>query len=264
MVTTTPSDAGPEGGRQVVFEPHNAPSLGLAEAYHVANRWLAHAGTPARSIEEPVDGVVELLGPGFHARVRIGATPLPQGAVLAVLRTAGPTTQQRLLLFSVTGYTTGALVFADTQGVALFDISGDGDVVPCNTHARALMPAEPLAPAFAAPVEPEVADEPEPDPEETADEEPVVWRDCHRCGATHHPRANFCASCGADLHTRLTMLGSDQGSARPSPSKLDSRGHSAATSLSSQQPVPPPRPGAPTLRCRTCGSHDIDLIYPHH
>lgn len=239
--------------------------LGLSEAYHVANRWLTYVGDTPRAIEEPVDGVVELIGSGFHARIRIDAVPLQQGAVLALLRAVADTEEPRLMLWSVSGFTNGAVAFADTQGVSLFSITADGDVVARNSHGRLLMPAEPLEPAFASPIvtEPEAVLAPEPAEEHEDDEgAPIVWRDCPRCGATHHPRANFCASCGADLHARLQVLGAAGGAAIPQPSKLEDRGQ-ARPSRSSSEPVPQPRPDAPSLRCRTCGSHDIELIHPH-
>ncbi len=247
----------------MVSEQPSVPRLGLSEAYHVANRWLTHAGAVPRAIEEPVDGVVELIGQGFHARIRIDAAPLTQGAVLALLRAVADTSRVRLMLFSATGYTTGALVFADTQGVALFDLTADGDVAARNTHARALEPPERLEPAFAGPAEPVTQPEaPEtPPPESDPGTQRVEWKDCPRCGATHHPRANFCASCGADLHARLSVIAPEGGAGIPSPSKLESRGSSIHPALPGK-PVPAPRPDAASLRCRTCGSHDIELIHP--
>lgn len=245
----------------MVVSEYSAPRLGLSEAYHVVNRWLTHVGAVPRAIDEPVDGVVELTGSGFHARIRIHDTALPQGAVLGLLRVVGDRVDIKLMLWSVTDFTTGATVFADTQGVALFHIAGDGDVVPRNSHARVIMPAEPLEPAFAKPIVVEPPPPPVEEPEVDKDESgKVAWRDCPRCGATHHPRSNFCASCGADLHTRLTVVGPQTG-ALPAPSKLDSRG--GLHGRYGGDPVPRARPDGPTLRCRTCGSHDIELIHPH-
>ena len=95
--------------------------------------------------------------------------PLPQGAVLALLRAVGDSVSLRLMLWSVSNFTNGATVFADTQGVALFQVAADGDVVPRNSNGRALMPAVPLEPAFATPL----VVEPEPVPETEDDEEKV-------------------------------------------------------------------------------------------
>ena len=239
----------------------NTRRLGLSEAYHVANRWLTHAGATPRAIEEPVDGVVELIGQGFHARIRIDSVPLRQGSVLGLIRAVENAAAVRLMLFSVTGYTTGALVFADAQGVALFHLTTDGDVQVENAHARVLWPDEPLEPAFA----PSVIAEPDPvsviDSATGAETERVAWRDCPRCGATHHPRSNFCASCGSDLHTRLATLGPGGAPTVPSPSKLDTRGGGFSRETPRQgQPVPTRHEHGPSLRCRTCGSGDIELI----
>ncbi|MFQ5553951.1 MAG: hypothetical protein ACE5GC_01110 [Acidimicrobiia bacterium] len=243
-------------------EQHNAPQLGLTEAYHVANRWLTHAGATPRAIEEPVDGIVELIGQGFHARIRIDTSPLGQGAVLAVIRAVEDTTSVRLVLFSVTGFTNGALVFADTQGVALFDLTAEGDVVPRNTHARTLLPGDPLEPAFAMPPAPVLdLDSAVVEEHDEHAQEGVSWKDCPRCGATHHHRSNFCASCGADLHVRLSVLGLDPGTNIPPPGKLESRGQAVAQTAKGQ-PVPRQEGARPTLRCRTCGSPDIELINP--
>lgn len=254
-----------EGRAPVVSEPDKSHRLGLSEAYHVANRWLTHVGLPPRAIEEPVDGVVELTGNGFHARIRIDAVPLPQGAVLALLRAVADSVESRLILWSVSDFTNGAAVFADTQGVALFNVTSTGDVRACNSHARLLMPAEALEPAFPGAVEVAAEAEPEPDPDEEIERDEsgaIVWRDCPRCGATHHPRANFCAACGADLHARLKVIGPPGAAGVPAPSKLEDRGQTRS-SPSSGDPVPQPRADSASLRCRTCGSHDIELIHPH-
>lgn len=241
----------------------SARRLGLSEAYHVANRWLTHAGATPRAIKEPVDGIVELIGQGFHARVRIDSMPLGQGAVLGLIRAVENAATIRLMLFSVTGFTTGALVFADAQGVALFRLTVDGDVTVENAHARVLGPEDPLEPAFA----PSATAEPEPesviDPDTSEEAERVIWRDCPRCGATHHPRSNFCASCGSDLHTRLATLGSGGVPAIPSPSNFDTRGGRLSRDTPLQgQLVPLRHDHGPSLRCRTCGSNDIELLEP--
>lgn len=229
----------------------------------MTNRWLTHAGHTPRAIEEPADGIVELIGATFHARIRIDASPLTQGAVLAHIRSVKDPSDVKLLLFSATGFTTGAMTFGDGQGIALFDLTEDGDVVPRNTHARVVMPAEELAPAFTVPLveDDSVADE-EDDEAALQTPETINWRDCPRCGATHHPRANFCGACGADLNSKIAVIGSSGGGLA---SKLDNRGASHPSSGAPQtsgQPVPAPRANGPTLRCRTCGSHDIELVEP--
>lgn len=237
-------------------ERQDASRLGLTEAYHVVNRWLAHVGTPPQSISEPVDGVVELGGRGYHARIRIDSSPVPQGAVLAMIRAVGDPDALRMILFSVSGFTNGALVFADAQAIAAFELTTNGDVVPRNSHAKNLNPEIPLEPAFAKPVfvEPEPDSEPGSEKDDEAPSTPVDWRDCPRCGATHHPRANFCASCGADLHTRITLIGDET----PAERMLGTKQHDQR----SGSPVPRHTHTGPSLRCRTCGSDDIELIRP--
>ena len=253
----------------MVLKPQTKPRLSLTEAYHATQRWLDHVGLRTVNIKEPADGVVELRSNTHIARIRINTGPVSQGAVLALLRSSqedGLTP----LLFSATGFSNGAIGFGASQNIGLFDLGDDGDILPINTVAKQLMPSEPLEPAFATPIEavesegpvsyfevPTIEDEAEVDDVlvDEAPAEPGMWRNCPRCGQTHHPSTRMCASCGMDLSSRGggQLLG-PTGQAAPA----------AQQQSQNRRPTPSSRPNhvGPSLQCKTCGSHDIELIYP--
>lgn len=226
------------------MQQYATPQLTLDQAYQAAFLWLDHIGQTPTSISEPADGVIELRSDELVGRLRWSRTPINQAAVLAMLRQSD--TSVKRVLFSVTGYTPGAVSLADTQGVALMSFDTTGRAHPDNAHGIA------LAPGDESPV-------PFPPQTETGPELPVVtappehmeydleeWLDCPQCGLTHHAKSNFCMSCGADLHI-----------APPPPEPPRRRKEDKMA-----QPVPSPESTAPRLRCRTCGSDDIELIRP--
>ncbi len=244
------------------LKPQTQPRLSLTEAYHATQRWLDHVGLRTVNIKEPADGVVELRSETHIARIRINTGPVSQGAVLALLRSAQDD-HLTPLLFSATGFSNGAVGFGASQNIGLFDLGEDGDVLPMNTVARSLMPDEDLEPAFSTPIEAVEAERPisyfevptlEEEEEEIAPVEEVhdgaEWRRCPSCGQTHHPSTKFCASCGMDL------------SARSAGQLLGPTGQPAVAPLRAPGPSNPPAASGPSLRCRTCGSHDIELVQP--
>jgi len=228
--------------------------LTLDQAYQAAYIWLDHIGAAPTSIAEPANGVVELRCEAVLARVRWSENPIGQAAVLALLRARHG--EDRLALFSVAGFTPGAVSLANTQVVALLRLDESGGVHAENPHAQHMMPEEAPPAPFASAARPAAAAgdhvmEPPapppglPTPGIEIEIDPDDWIDCPRCGLTHHHRSNFCMSCGANLHESPAL------STPPAPEGGDRT-----------RPVPPAPPGAPTLRCRTCGSDDIELIHP--
>ncbi|MDJ0959555.1 MAG: zinc ribbon domain-containing protein [Acidimicrobiia bacterium] len=229
-----------------------SPRLSLAEAYLVAQSFLGHIRAVPSRVEEPVDGVVELEGAGMMSRVKYQRNPIGQGAIIALLK-AADSADLDLAMFSVTGFSDSAISFAASRAIALFDLTADGDVVPVTTAARAMMIEDP----FVSPLDPAAYTYTEPDFEPSPDEgadffifepatkqpsaaPPTSWRECPRCGTKHHQSAQFCAACGTDLTKRSSaLLPADSPPAKP---------------------IPRAAPGAPTLRCKTCGSHDIELV----
>jgi len=240
-----------------------ARHLSLDEAYEAAFVWLDAFGELPSSITEPAANVIEMRGESVLARIRWSETPVAQGAVLALLRAADE--PARLILFSPSGFSAGARTLAESQGVALFRLDADGRAVAVNSFAELLQPDD-----VPAPFAPKTAADPAPPPTVTAPRRPAAGESpappmaallpppveepgdlrleprralgtdatperiaCPECGFSHGPTARFCTRCGADLRA----------SSNPAPST-------------------PPRAAAPTLRCRTCGSHDIELIYP--
>jgi hypothetical protein len=246
----------------MVLKPQTQPRLSLTEAYHATQRWLDHIGLRTVNIKEPADGVVELRSNTHVARIRINSGPVSQGAVLALLR-ASQDDGLTPLLFSATGFSNGAIGFGASQNIGLFDLDEEGDILPMNTVAKQLMPDEQLEPAFATPIEAVEAEAPVsyfevPSMEDEVDEVEAPedadtgsgWRTCPRCGQTHHPSTRMCASCGMDL------------TKRSGGQLLGPTGQPAVVPRHAPGPSNAPRPAGPTLQCRTCGSHDIELIQP--
>jgi len=206
--------------------------LTLDQAYQATFLWLDHAGDPPVDISEPAHGSVELHTENAFVRVRSSEGPVEQSSVLALLRAAEP--GKKLLLFSPSGFSPGALSIAETQGIGLFTLDSHGRAVPETTHARLASPTTEPDPPFS----PETAEEedmlwsytPPPRAAEHSGEEGEGidagtddWSDCPACGTTHYRNANFCKECGTRMRT-------DNATAKA------------------------------TMRCRTCGGHDIEVL----
>lgn len=208
--------------------------LTLDQAYQAAYLWLDHVGEPPIEISEPSHGAVELVTQTAFVRIRSSDGPVEQSSVLALLRAADR--GKRLMLFSPSGFSPGALSIAETQGIALFSLDKHGRTTPETTHARSIAPHTEPDPPFAPP--PEDSDDDDfrsytPLPT-TTDDGPLGqqdvegidaahtdWSDCPSCGTTHYRNAHFCKSCGTRLRT---ASGGEQAQ----------------------------------MRCRSCGSRDID------
>jgi hypothetical protein len=240
------------------MDRYRTPTVSLAEAYHVAQRWLTFLGAVPEKISEPADGIIELRSAGLVTRIKFDRAALAPSAILALLKATDGEPVRRLL-FSVTGFTDGAKSLGENRGFGLFDIDAIGDVHPHTTYARSLVPSEPFEPAFLHSPSPEDEVEEPRHPfgpvEDVADDH---WVDCPRCGVTQHHSVAICVSCGADVTARgglATPAGSGSTQATstptPAPSPLFAQQHVSA--------VPKAPLGAPRLRCRTCGSHDIEL-----
>lgn len=226
--------------------------LTLDQAYQAAYLWLDHAGDPPMTISESSHGAVELITERLFVRVRSSDGPVEQSSVLALLRAAEA--GKRLLIFSPSGFSAGAVSIAETQGIALFSLDSTGRANAETTHARAIAPATEPVPPF-APVEGHgnedgsrsgagtpfstTSDSAAEEIDDTIDVGTFDWTDCPSCGTTHHRNAKFCRECGTNLVTAVSSL-ADEGETR-------------VTSV-------PHEDGTAKLRCRTCGSHDIELI----
>ena len=208
----------------------NDSQLTLDQAYQATYLWLDHAGDPPVNISEPAHGSVELHTDKAFVRVRSSDGPVEQSSVLALLRAAEK--GKKLLLFSPSGFSPGALSIAETQGIALFTLNSHGRAIAETTHARTVSPDTEPDPPFA----PDAVDEEDtfwsytpPRAEEDTEEAPdgidagtEDWSDCPACGTTHYRNANFCKECGTKMLTA-------------------------------------PEAGTATMRCRTCGGHDIEV-----
>ncbi len=206
--------------------------LTLDQAYQATYLWLDHVGDPPVDISEPAHGSVELHTEKAFVRVRSSEGPVEQSSVLALLRAADST--KKLILFSPSGFSPGALSIAETQGIALFTLDSHGRAVPETTHARTVSPdTEPDPPFAPANVDEEDTfwsysppprfDEDSADESEGIDADTEDWSDCPACGTTHYRNANFCKECGTRMQT-------------------DEDGDQAQ------------------MRCRTCGGHDIEVL----
>ena len=236
------------------MDRYRTPTVSLAEAFHVAQRWLTFLGAVPEQVIEPADGIIELRSAGLVTRIKFDRAALAPSAILAMLKATDGEAVRRLL-FSATGFTDGAKSLGESRGFGLFDIDEVGDVHPHTTYARSLVPSEPLEPAFLN----------APRPGKDGPETPVnpfgpvdpndanEWVDCPRCGVSQHHSVEVCVSCGADVSTRDRVAASQVavgGGATSQP---------AAAPASAPGAAHGPPAGGPRLRCRTCGSHDIEL-----
>ncbi|MDJ0790962.1 MAG: zinc-ribbon domain-containing protein [Acidimicrobiia bacterium] len=243
------------------MQTHDDRQLSLDQAYQAAYLWLDHVGDPPLEISEPAHGAVELITETAFVRVRSSETPVEQSSVLALLRAAQ--TGKRLVIFSPSGFSPGAKSIAETQGIALYTLDTTGRAIPETTHARSLAPETEPDPPFAPTPGPGDDDywagfkASQPGPEAPSQGQGIQattgdWTDCPNCGATHYRNAKFCRECGTSLlgqqvmPTTDAMPGSSM-SGMPDPFAHDPLGpHHARESEK--------------LRCRTCGSHDIEHL----
>lgn len=243
------------------MDRYRTPTVSLAEAYHVAQRWLTFLGAVPEKIIEPADGIIELRSAGLVTRIKFDRAAIAPAAILAMLKATDGEPVRRLL-FSVTGFTDGAKSLGESRGFGLFDIDAIGDVHPHTTYARSLVPSEPLEPAFLHMPTPEADDITAPANPFGPVEETVAdqWIDCPRCGVTQHHSVEICVSCGADVTARGRVATSAASIPRPAvPQPAPSPMFAQQPPSPSASAVPQAPLGGPRLRCRTCGSHDIEL-----
>ncbi len=220
--------------------PRNA--LSLDQAYQAAFLWFDHKGESPHEITEPAHGSVQLVTETTFARVRWSENPVEQTSVLALLKAAP--SDKRLAIFSASGFTTGAISVAESQGIALYAFDAFGTAHAETTHARSLAPDDAPEPPFA----PIKVDDGQDDDfwtrsgsKNTEAAEPAIvhdmppleadlddWTDCPSCGTTHFRNARFCRSCGTHMESGA-------------PHARDA----TAAELG--------------LRCRTCGSTDVAI-----
>lgn len=228
------------------MQHYEHPHLTLDEAYQATYAWFTRHGEAPSATSEPVDGVVEMRSERFLARVRWSRSAINQAAVLALLRV--PADGLKRVVFSVTGFTPGAVSLAETQLVALFTFDGAGHANAENSLARLLVSDAPPEETH------ERMDAPEPEGPETA------WPECRGCGTPNRAEAHLCRRCGRPLTSEaagweastVTMAVDDPPQREPTPPQPpdDYTPPEQAT----------PQVGRTTLRCRTCGSDDIELL----
>lgn len=216
--------------------------LGMTEAYHTTQEWLAFIGEPTTRIEDPADGVLQLYTEHRMVRIRVGPDPAGQGAVIAMMRAAAENEHLDVAMFSPTGYNPSALEFAEIRGIALFALTPLGDVVGETVAARSLMPAAEFIPAFSeralATADP-LFDRHQPEPKDDLEITAIEWTSCPRCGVRQHPNLATCAACGASLDA----ADADESADAAVPTVHGARDSEILYSLT----------------CNTCGSHDIEV-----
>ena len=244
------------------MDRYRTPTVSLAEAYHVAQRWLTFLGAVPEQITEPADGIIELRSAGLVTRIKFDRTAVAPSAILEMLKATYGEPVRRLL-FSVTGFTDGAKSLGESRGFGLFDIDAIGDVHPHTTYARSLVPSEPLEPAFLhSPSQEEDVPSAPVNPFGPVDENAQEWVDCPRCGVTQHHSVEVCVSCGADVsaHGRMASATAGQMGVPAAPiTAVPQSPPRVGQAPPASTAVPKAPAGGPRLRCRTCGSHDIEL-----
>jgi hypothetical protein len=190
-------------------------TLTLDQSYQAAFLWFDHKGESPDDITEPAHGSVQLVTATTFARVRWSDKPVEQTSVLAFLLAAPD--DKRLVIFSASGFTAGAVSVAESQGIALYSFDATGIAHAKTTHARSFAPDEAQEPPFPPPEVEEEDDadfwaQPKPKQPEVTDSlqvadvpqidaNPDDWTDCPSCGTTHFKNARFCRSCGTHIET---------------------------------------------------------------
>ena len=193
-----------------------ANTLSLDQSYQAAFLWFEHKGESPDDISEPAHGSVQLVTDSTFARVRWSDKPVEQTSVLALLR-ASPA-DRRLVIFSASGFTAGAVSVAESQGISLYSFDATGIAHAKTTHARSLAPKDAQEPPFPPPAVEDDDDtfwsrkqpvETEEDVRVVTDEAPELdanpddWTDCPTCGTTQFKTARFCRSCGTHLESGI-------------------------------------------------------------
>lgn len=209
------------------MQRYTQPTLTLAEATEATRAWLKANGSDPRRVAEPVDGVVEVRSEKISTRLRWDRKPVSQAAILALLRHDDDYGAH--VIFSVSGFTAGAVSLADSQSIALYIFDEEGAAEPANDLGAALQPARGTPRPF-APTPPPGEGDPNARPT------PEDWTQCAACGVTHHGVLAACPSC---RHERDAAGPGDADGFRPG-----SAGNGTAS----------------LLRCRDCGSHNVELV----
>ncbi len=208
--------------------------LTLDQAYQATYLWLDHVGDPPLDISEPAHGSVELLTEKAFIRVRSSEGPVEQSSVLALLRAADP--GKKLLLFSPSGFSPGALSIAETQGIGLFTLDSHGRAVPETTHARAVAPETEPDPPFA----PEPVDEEDSfwsyTPPPRIEEEDAEEEDAEGIDGWRHRLVRLPPHVGQRTTETPTSARNAAQGCRLIPTKVSH------------------------MRCRTCGGHNIETV----
>lgn len=192
--------------------------LTLEQAYEAAYLWLFHIDQPPTEVVENPPEMVELYSEELISWVRATAE-VPQKAILAMLQLDD---ERKKAIFSVAGFSTGAVSISESHGVALFSLRADGSVQAETGHAIMMMPNQSPPAPFALPPEEEGTNTSKAWGTNKFDSN--VWIDCPECGTNQHASLDTCRVCG----TRLVPD-------RRSP-------------LSE-----------PVYTCQNCGSHDIEV-----
>jgi hypothetical protein len=190
--------------------------LTLEQAYEAAYLWLFHIDQPPTEVVENPPEMVELYSAELLSWVRASAE-VPQKAILAMLQLDD---ERKKAIFSVAGFSTGAVSIGESHGVALFSLGADGSVQAETGHAIMMMPTQTPPAPFALPPEEEGSAK----TWGTTKFDSDVWIDCPECGTNQHVSLDTCRVCG----TRLV------------PDRYSPLSETVYT-------------------CQNCGSHDIEV-----
>lgn len=167
--------------------------LTLEQAYEAAYLWLFHIDQPPTEVVENPPEMVELYSEELISWVRASAK-VPQKAILAMLQLDD---ERKKAIFSVAGFSTGAVSIGESHGVALFTLRADGSVRAETGHAIMMMPNQTPPAPFALPPEEEGLN---PSPTwGTTKFDSDVWIDCPECGTNQHVSLDTCRVCGTRL-----------------------------------------------------------------
>ncbi|MEU4210006.1 restriction endonuclease [Streptomyces sp. NPDC026206] len=131
-------------------QPQQTQQLSLATAPVLLRTWrdaeflavyhMQQIGYPdARDTGSGSDGGIDAKATGAVAQVKMKSKPVGRPDVQRLVGAAGRGELQDLLFYSLQGYTAQALVYADSQGVMLFQFDETGAVWAVNRVARSAL-----------------------------------------------------------------------------------------------------------------------------
>lgn len=124
--------------RELTAGPTSGPIQDWRTAEERAATWMRHWGwTDATVTPAGADGGIDVIASRAVAQVKFWAKPVPRQDLQKLVGAASTRQDiESVLFFANAGYTSQALRWAETAGIAIFNFDGDGVPQPQNSVAQ--------------------------------------------------------------------------------------------------------------------------------